>query len=125
MRQAINNLQSTYSGFRLVSEENVFKVCDQPHPKHMQSLVQHCLKGEVDQALDGLRNVFNLGYSVLDIITTLFKVVKNFDAMPEYIKLEYAKVSFPPGRGMGEGKGGRAGTWIHRVRFYLLSRKSD
>lgn len=32
MRQAINNLQSTHSGFGLVNAENVFKVCDQPHP---------------------------------------------------------------------------------------------
>jgi replication factor C subunit 2/4 len=29
MRQAVNNLQSTHSGFGLVNEENVFKVCDQ------------------------------------------------------------------------------------------------
>eukprot|EP00126_Sphaerothecum_destruens_P007861 Sdes_comp20017_c0_seq2m12720 len=32
MRQAINSLQSTFSGFGIVNDENVFKVCDQPHP---------------------------------------------------------------------------------------------
>lgn len=26
MRQALNNLQATYSGFRFVNQENVFKV---------------------------------------------------------------------------------------------------
>jgi replication factor C subunit 2/4 len=30
MRQAINNLQSTYSGFGFVSQDHVFKICDQP-----------------------------------------------------------------------------------------------
>jgi len=28
MRQALNNLQATYSGFRFVNQENVFKVYD-------------------------------------------------------------------------------------------------
>jgi len=32
MRQALNNLQSTYHGFGIVDVDNVFKVCDQPHP---------------------------------------------------------------------------------------------
>lgn len=32
MRNALNNLQSTYSGFGYVNQANVFKVCDQPHP---------------------------------------------------------------------------------------------
>jgi replication factor C subunit 2/4 len=27
MRQALNNLQATVSGFRFVNQENVFKVC--------------------------------------------------------------------------------------------------
>ena len=33
MRQALNNLQATHSGFGFVNQENVFKVCDQPHPQ--------------------------------------------------------------------------------------------
>jgi replication factor C subunit 2/4 len=32
MRNALNNLQSTHSGFGYVNQANVFKVCDQPHP---------------------------------------------------------------------------------------------
>merc|ERR1719222_201275 len=32
MRQALNNLQSTHEGFGFVKSENVFKVCDEPHP---------------------------------------------------------------------------------------------
>ena len=32
MRQGLNNLQSTHEGFGLVKAENVFKVCDEPHP---------------------------------------------------------------------------------------------
>lgn len=33
-----------------------------------------------------------MGYSASDIITTLFRVVRNFGGMNEYLKLEYIKV---------------------------------
>jgi replication factor C subunit 2/4 len=34
MRYALNNLQATASGFdKVITRENVFKVCDQPHPE--------------------------------------------------------------------------------------------
>ncbi|CAA6675499.1 unnamed protein product [Spirodela intermedia] len=82
MRQALNNLQATYSGFRFVNQENVFKVCDQPHPLH----------GRFDDACVGLKQLYDLGYSPTDIITTLFRVIKNYD-MEEYLKLEFMKVA--------------------------------
>lgn len=46
MRQAINNLQATVSGFGLVSADNVFKVCDQPHPTIVKSIINNCVKGK-------------------------------------------------------------------------------
>ena len=35
MRYALNNLQATAAGFGSITKENVFKVCDQPHPDLM------------------------------------------------------------------------------------------
>lgn len=43
MRYALNNLQATAAGFDKISKENVFKVCDQPHPDLMQGVIQKCL----------------------------------------------------------------------------------
>ena len=91
MRQAINNLQSTFSGFGFVSGENVFKVCDQPHPIVIQSMIRACLKGDIDTALEKVNDLWRQGYSAVDIVTTIFRVVKTFDEMPEYTKLEYIK----------------------------------
>ena len=34
--------------------------------------------------------MYDLGYSATDIITTLFRVIKNYD-MPEYLKLEFIR----------------------------------
>lgn len=45
MRQAINNLQSTHSGFEIVNAEHVFKVCDQPHPLIVQEILDLCRGG--------------------------------------------------------------------------------
>lgn len=90
MRQALNNLQATYSGFQFVNQENVFKVCDQPHPLHVKSMVQNVLEGNFDEACSRLKSLYDLGYSATDIITTLFRVIKNYD-MPEYLKLEFIR----------------------------------
>ena len=127
MRQALNNLQATVSGFRFVNQENVFKVdtsyliphlpphpqrklphfaiflqltivinwfqvCDQPHPLHVKNIVKNVLDGKFDEGCSGLKQLYDLGYSPTDIITTLFRVVKNYD-MAEYLKLEFLKVN--------------------------------
>ncbi|CAL1694046.1 unnamed protein product [Somion occarium] len=91
MRQAINNLQSTWSGFGYVSADNVFKVCDQPHPVVIQAMIKACLKGDIDAAMEKLTDLWNQGYSAVDIVVTIFRVVKTYDELPEYTKLEYIK----------------------------------
>jgi replication factor C subunit 2/4 len=48
-------MQATANGFGLVSQDNVFRVCDQPHPVLVSSLVRHCLDGRIDDAYQGLR----------------------------------------------------------------------
>ncbi|KAG8991300.1 replication factor C subunit 4 [Tulasnella sp. 427] len=79
MRQAINNLQSTFAGFGFVSGDNVFKVCDQPHPVIVQDMIKACIKGDVEEALKKLDYLWNQGYSAIDIVTTIFRVVKTYN----------------------------------------------
>uniref|UniRef100_A0A673YMG4 Replication factor C subunit 2 n=1 Tax=Salmo trutta TaxID=8032 RepID=A0A673YMG4_SALTR len=50
MRQALNNLQSTNSGFGYINSENVFKVCDEPHPLLVKSMLEHCVNANIDDA---------------------------------------------------------------------------
>lgn len=90
MRQAVNNLQSTRSGFGIVTPEHVYKVCDQPHPTIVNELVALCIKNQPEQALEHLEQVWQQGFSSVDIVTTLFRVVKN-NEMPEMLKLEYIR----------------------------------
>lgn len=90
MRNALNNLQATVSGFEMVNKANVFKVCDQPHPETVKGIISSCLKGETSEAVTKVKDLWQTGYSCSDIIGTIFKVTKLYD-IPEALKLEYLK----------------------------------
>jgi replication factor C subunit 2/4 len=91
MRQAINNLQSTHNGFGHVNSENVFKVCDEPHPLIIKTMLDNCIENKLEEAIKLLSHLWKLGYSADDIINVIFRVCKNAQ-MPEYLKLEYLKL---------------------------------
>ena len=109
MRQAINNLQSTHSGFGFVSGDNVFKVCDQPHPIVVQSMVRACLKGDINLAMEKLNELWDNGYSAIDIVVTIFRVVKVFDecVLPS-LSFPFYTISY------GHFQASR----IHKIRVY-------
>jgi len=90
MRQALNNLQSTTEGFGYVNSENVFKVCDEPHPLLIKDMLMHCSQSKMDEAYQIMTQLWKLGYSAEDIITNVFRVCKTLD-LAEYIKLEFIK----------------------------------
>jgi len=91
MRQALNNLQSTYEGFGFVKSENVFKVCDEPHPLLIKDMLSHCVKADIDEAYKVLSHLWKLGYSPEDIISNIFRVCKTHQNIVEYLKLEFIK----------------------------------
>lgn len=110
MRQAINNLQSTWSGFGFVSGDNVFRVVDSPHPVKIQAMIKACWEGKVDVALETLNELWydtffkryeariltyaccrTLGYSSHDIISTMFRVTKTIPTLSEHSKLEFIR----------------------------------
>lgn len=91
MRQAVNNLQSTHNGFGHINSENVFKVCDEPHPVLIKTMLQNCQEQKLEESMKILAHLWKLGYSADDIINVIFRVTKTA-AMPELLKLEYVKL---------------------------------
>lgn len=87
MRNALNALQSTVSGFGYVNSENVFKVCDQPQPTKVKAIIDRAIEGKAIAALDGVMALWGSGYAATDIIQTLFKVTKGHGDMTEELKL--------------------------------------
>lgn len=91
MRQAVNNLQSTWAGFDFVSGDNVFRVVDSPHPVKVQAMLKACLETKVDSALEDLQELWDLGYSSHDIVSTMFRVTKSMPGLSEHMRLEFTK----------------------------------
>jgi replication factor C subunit 2/4 len=90
MRQALNNLQATYTGLGSITAENVFKVVDQPHPTTITSMLAACHQADLRSALFDLKGLTDQGYAAIDLIGTLFRVCKNSD-IPDKKKLLYIK----------------------------------
>lgn len=54
-------------------------------------MISACEKGDIDSAMEALGELWSQGYSAVDIVSTIFRVVKNNESMPEYRKLEFIK----------------------------------
>ena len=93
LSQGLNNLQSTFQGFGKVTTENVFKVCDEPHPLLIKDMLDYCIAKDFDKAYVIISKLWNLGYAAEDIIGIIFRIAK-IHKMPEYLKLEFIKVGF-------------------------------
>ena len=92
MRYALNNLQATAAGFGLVEKDNVFKVCDQPHPDLMLNVLRACVKGQFSEAAMLVDTVFNEGYNLIDIINTLTKIMQTMaELKSEELRLTFLK----------------------------------
>lgn len=93
MRYALNNLQATASGFdKEINKENVFKVCDQPHPEIIQNVVRFALKGQFSKSCAEVDKVYSQGYNLVDIVHSVTRVIQNTeDIQNDVLRLNYLK----------------------------------
>eukprot|EP01083_Nonionella_stella_P043791 118194_1 len=91
MRNAINSLQATYSGFQLISDENVYKVCDIPHPVQIRKILDLVRNEDIKRAVMELNALLKEGFSTLDFISTLFRVTKSYNGVNEKTKLDWIR----------------------------------
>ncbi|XP_078041375.1 replication factor C subunit RfC4 isoform X2 [Augochlora pura] len=91
MRQALNNLQSTYNGFGHVNSDNVFKVCDEPHPLLVKEMLENCVEGNISKCYSLMEYLWRMGYSAEDLINNIFRVCKNL-SIEETLKLQFVRV---------------------------------
>lgn len=68
-------------------------MCDQPHPLVVKRMIESCLVGDINTGYEAIKELWDLGYAPIDIIGTIFRVVKNFEhgKMAEWTKLEFIK----------------------------------
>ncbi|XP_023948486.1 replication factor C subunit 2 [Bicyclus anynana] len=90
LRAALNNLQSTAQGFRHISPDNVFKVCDEPHPLLVRGMLEACARRDLPAAHKVMAKLVRLGYAAEDIISNVFRVCKTLDA-PDDLRLAFVR----------------------------------
>lgn len=91
MRQALNNLQSTCDGFHAVTQDNVYKVCDEPHPLKVKEMLLLCSNNQFRPAFNILKDLWDRGYSADDLIINLFRGTKNLDEVGEWTKILFVR----------------------------------
>ncbi|CBH17953.1 replication factor C, subunit 4, putative [Trypanosoma equiperdum] len=77
LRSAVNALQATCSGYSLVNADNVFKVCDLPHPQLVEAILTSCVKQDLAAAHKEMQRLLGRGYATSDVISTFFRAAQN------------------------------------------------
>lgn len=93
MRQGVNNLQITYNGYKNITSENVYKLCDKPHPMIIKNIFLACYKKDVRNAILYLNKLRDNGYSSSDISIGMINTLKSskIDEIDEATKIDYMR----------------------------------
>ena len=91
MRQGINNLQLTYNGYKDVLPDNVYKLCDKPHPLIIKNIFFACYKKNLVHALKFLDELRKNGFSSSDISISMIDTIKTtrLDEIDEETKIKF------------------------------------
>ena len=79
LRRAINYLQLTSNNFDKITLDNVYKLCDKPHPHIIKTIIVHCYEKNILKSFEIIRNLLKKGYSSMDIITGMVNVMCHFE----------------------------------------------
>jgi replication factor C subunit 2/4 len=91
LRQAINKLQFTHNGYTTIIPENVYKLCDDPHPIIIEQIFTLCYKKDFKGALSIFMDLKNKGYSSSDISLSMIETLKNMTSstIDESTRIKY------------------------------------
>ena len=94
MRQAINCLQLTFDGYKFINSDNVFKLCDKPHPIVIINIFKHCYNNSPKEALIKLKSLWDDGFSGSDLVLSMINTIKLMcdDIIPIEIKIRYLEI---------------------------------
>lgn len=77
LRQAINNLNITYNGYKEITAKNVYKLCDKPHPITIKNIFIACYHKDIRSALTLMNQLRDEGYSSSDIAISMINTLKS------------------------------------------------
>ena len=92
IRLAINCLESTYFGFSHITYDNVYKICEKPPQVQISSLINTCLAGKLQEAVNTVLNLKDIGYCNNDILLTIINVLKE-TSINEELRIEMLEIA--------------------------------
>jgi replication factor C subunit 2/4 len=91
MRYALNNSQSCIVGFGEINEENVYKIVELPRPKEIEKIYNFCLNKMFVDAINKFSELFNDGYSCLEIISVFNRLIQENDKIDDKVRITLLK----------------------------------
>lgn len=91
LRSAINILQLVYNAFKLISDENIYNICDKPQPVLIRDILSACLSKNVAKAVDSVNFLKKKGFLEADIILGLFRLLKMNDPIIDVLNMQEEK----------------------------------
>ena len=87
MRYSLNNTQSCIVGFGEVNEENVYKIVELPRPKEIEKIYNFCINKMFVEAINKFNELFDDGYSCLEIISVFNRLIQENDKIDDKIRI--------------------------------------
>lgn len=83
IRQAINCLESVYFGFKNITYENVYKICEVPSQLEVVNIIASCENDNLRDIINKVLKFKREGYCNNDILLTIINVLKYIDIEEE------------------------------------------
>jgi replication factor C subunit 2/4 len=93
IRQSINNLECIYYAFDELTLNSVYKMIDKPKPIYIEKIINDCLNGQLQDAINTTKELYFKGYYPNDILLIFIKYLleKNL-LLEESIKLKIHEI---------------------------------
>lgn len=91
IRQAINNLEATYHGYKNITEDNVYKLCFHPHPKIIVEIIKECVSMNLIKGIEYIHELKNCGYCTNDILLTMLNSLREIK-IDDDIRINFMKI---------------------------------
>jgi replication factor C subunit 2/4 len=99
LRKAIHTLQVINQSFDIITENNVYKLCEKPKPYIIKNIIIFCFKKDLKLAFKETKHLLELGYSALDICLSMNNLLLTYSYLiklndiSNYFNTEYIKHS--------------------------------
>lgn len=91
IRNAINNLESMYYSYDKITEQNVYKLCYQPHPTNIIEIIQNCVNKNFTKSINKYEELLTQGYCNSDILQLTLNILQQIN-IDETIRINFIKI---------------------------------